>query len=249
VGAVQADVERVRRVREDGRGSRVPDLPAPSLTPGAHVRRVARRACRRARATLPRACCSAWTRSTQSNTLATACRAAVGRPHLPRRPVTHGRHRLRTATPPRGVACGSRLSEGDVISDLQRVLVTGAAGRIGRGVLDVLDREHIAATALVLEDPGDLAADRVVVGDAGSPAVAARAVEGADAVVHLAAIPTPMDDPAEVVFGTNTMATFAVLDAAGRAGVRRAVIASSQSAWGTAFAPFELHPVSLPVDS
>lgn len=127
--------------------------------------------------------------------------------------------------------------------------MTGAAGRIGRGVLDVLARERVAATALVLEDPGDLAADRVVVGDAGSPAVAARAVEGADAVVHLAAIPTPMHDPADVVFGTNTLATFAVLDAAGRAGVRRAVIASSQSAWGTAFAPFELHPASLPVDA
>ncbi|MCP2262806.1 Nucleoside-diphosphate-sugar epimerase [Promicromonospora thailandica] len=138
-------------------------------------------------------------------------------------------------------------TEEDVIA-VQRVLVTGAAGRIGRGVLDVLARESVAATALVLEDPGDLAADRVVVGDAGSPEVAARAVEGADAVVHLAAIPTPMADPPEVVFGTNTMATFAVLDAAGRAGVRRAVIASSQAAWGTAFAQRELHPVYLPVD-
>lgn len=116
-------------------------------------------------------------------------------------------------------------------------------------MLDVLAREAVTATALVLDDPGDLRADRVVVGDARSPEVVARALEGADAVVHLAAIPTPLDDPPEVVFGTNTLSTFTVLDAAGRAGVRRAVIASSQAASGTAFAPRDLHPAYVPVDN
>lgn len=130
----------------------------------------------------------------------------------------------------------------------RRVLVTGAAGRIGRAVLDVLAREKVAATALVLEDPGDLAADRVVAGDARSPEVVARALDGADGVVHLAAIPSPLHDPPEVVFATNTQSTFTVLDAAGRAGVRRAVIASSQAASGTAFAARELHPAWFPVD-
>jgi nucleoside-diphosphate-sugar epimerase len=134
------------------------------------------------------------------------------------------------------------------ITRYQRVLVTGAAGRIGRGVLDVLAREAVPATALVLDDPGDLRADRVIVGDARSPEVVARAIEGADGVVHLAAIPTPLDDPPEVVFGTNTLSTFTVLDAAGRAGVRRAVIASSQAASGIPFAAQELHPVHVPVD-
>ncbi|GAA4693527.1 Nucleoside-diphosphate-sugar epimerase [Promicromonospora umidemergens] len=142
----------------------------------------------------------------------------------------------------------STATQGDLITRHQRVLVTGAAGRIGRGVLDVLARESVAATALVLEDPGDLGADRVVVGDARSPEVAARAMEGADGVIHLAAIPTPLDDPPEVVFGTNTLSTFTVLDAAGRAGVRRAVIASSQAASGIPFAAHEQHPVHVPVD-
>jgi nucleoside-diphosphate-sugar epimerase len=131
---------------------------------------------------------------------------------------------------------------------LRRVLVTGAAGRIGRAVLDVLARESVPATALVLADPGDLAADRVVVGDARSPDVAARAMSGADGVIHLAAIPTPLHDPPEVVFGTNTLSTFTVLDAAGRAGVRRVVLASSASASGLAFAAQELHPAYLPID-
>jgi nucleoside-diphosphate-sugar epimerase len=132
---------------------------------------------------------------------------------------------------------------------LQRVLVTGAAGRIGRGVLDVLARESVAATALVLADPGDLDADRVVVGDARSPETVTRAMDGADGVIHLAAIPTPLHEPPEVVFGTNTLSTFTVLDAAGRAGVRRAVTASSTAASGIAFAAQELHPVYVPVDN
>jgi nucleoside-diphosphate-sugar epimerase len=137
----------------------------------------------------------------------------------------------------------------DTITPYQRVLVTGAAGRVGRGVLDVLARESVAATALVLENPGDLPADRVVVGDARSPEVVARAMDGVDGVVHLAAIPTPLDDPPEVVFGTNTLSTFTVLDAAGRAGVRRAVIASSQAASGLPFAEQERHPAYVPVDN
>lgn len=139
--------------------------------------------------------------------------------------------------------------EEDPITRFQRVLVTGAAGRVGRGVLDVLADQAVATTALVLDDPGDLRADRVVVGDARSPEVVARAVDGADGVIHLAAIPTPLDDPPEVVFGTNTLSTFTVLDAAGRAGVRRAVIASSQAASGMPFAGRELHPAYVPIDN
>lgn len=157
-------------------------------------------------------------------------------------------HKCHTNAVEQGQNDSGHPPEEDAITRFQRVLVTGAAGRIGRAVLDVLARESVPATALVLEDPGGLPADRVVVGDARSPEAVARAMEGADGVIHLAAIPTPLDDPPEVVFGTNTLSTFTVLDAAGRAGVRRAVIASSQAASGLPFAGRELHPVYVPVD-
>ncbi|NUR89462.1 MAG: NAD-dependent epimerase/dehydratase family protein, partial [Nonomuraea sp.] len=50
---------------------------------------------------------------------------------------------------------------------MNRILVTGAAGLIGRAVLAHCAREGAQVTALVLDDPGDHKADRVVVGDAG----------------------------------------------------------------------------------
>ncbi|MCG5220923.1 NAD-dependent epimerase/dehydratase family protein [Streptosporangium sp. KLBMP 9127] len=132
---------------------------------------------------------------------------------------------------------------------VRRVLVTGAAGRIGRAVLDLLADRGIAAGALVLADPGDLPADLVVEGDATDPAAVDAALKGADAVIHLAAIPTPEWEPAGKVFAVNTQSTFTVLEQAGRAGIRQACVATSQAADGLAFAARELHPAYAPVDA
>jgi nucleoside-diphosphate-sugar epimerase len=135
-----------------------------------------------------------------------------------------------------------------VTTPLNRVLVTGAAGRIGRATLDVLAASGIAATALVLDDPGDLLADRVVVGSAADPAVVGEAMSGVDGVIHLAAIPVPDRNTPQEVFGGNTLATFTVLDEAGRAGVVHTAIASSYAATGLPFARADQHPAYLPID-
>jgi nucleoside-diphosphate-sugar epimerase len=129
-----------------------------------------------------------------------------------------------------------------------RVLVAGAAGLIGRAVTDNLLACGIAVTALVLHDPGDLAADRVVVGDASDPDVVRTGLADVEAVVHLAALPSPNHGTALEVFGGNTRATFVVLEEAGNAGVRRAVIASSYSILGLPWSPRTLHPAYLPID-
>jgi nucleoside-diphosphate-sugar epimerase len=129
-----------------------------------------------------------------------------------------------------------------------RVLVTGAAGLVGSAVLDLLAAERIPATALVLDPAPDVPADRVVVGDACDPAVVDDALRDADAVIHLAAIPHPNNDPAEEVFGRNTRATFTVLDRAGCAGVPAAAIASSYAICGLPFARRALAMPYLPID-
>lgn len=126
-----------------------------------------------------------------------------------------------------------------------RVLVTGAAGLVGRAVLTLLAERGTPATALVLEPAADLPADRVVVGDAADPVVAAGALRDAEAVVHLAAIPYPSDDS----FGRNSLTTYTVLDQAGRAGVRRAAIASSYAICGLPFAQRPLRLPYLPIDT
>jgi nucleoside-diphosphate-sugar epimerase len=128
------------------------------------------------------------------------------------------------------------------------VLVTGAAGLIGTAVLDLLAGQGVATTALVLEPPAELDAGRVVIGDAADPQVVEDALRGVDAVIHLAAIPTPLTDPDEVVFGRNTLATFTVLDRAGRAGIANCAIASSYAICGLPFARIPLRMPYLPID-
>ncbi|MFC4858052.1 NAD-dependent epimerase/dehydratase family protein [Actinophytocola glycyrrhizae] len=127
-----------------------------------------------------------------------------------------------------------------------RVLVTGAAGRLGGAVLRDLAAHGTSVIGLDRTDPGT--ADTFFTGSAGDVDLVARAVAGADAVIHLAAIPDPtLGTPAEVFVG-NVAATFVVLDQAARAGVSRAVIASSLSITGLPFAPRPAAPDYVPID-
>lgn len=129
------------------------------------------------------------------------------------------------------------------------VLVTGAAGMIGRATTGHLRSLGHAVTALVLDDPGDLKVDRVVVGNAGDRAVVEEALDGVNAVIHLAAIPAPMLATADEVFAGNTAATFTVLDTAGERGIRQVAIASSINALGYGWSPLERPcPEYLPLD-
>ncbi|WP_127504397.1 NAD-dependent epimerase/dehydratase family protein [Actinoplanes solisilvae] len=128
------------------------------------------------------------------------------------------------------------------------VLVTGAAGLIGSAVLDLLAATGITTTALILE-PADVRADRTLIGDAGDPRLVADAVDGTDAVIHLAAIPRPGLDPDEEIFARNTRATFVVLDQAGRRGIHNVAIASSYAIGGLPFARVPLRLPYLPIDA
>ena len=128
-----------------------------------------------------------------------------------------------------------------------RVLVTGAAGRIGRAVVAQLNERGAHVTGLVLADSGDLDVDSIVVGDASDGDVVQKGLRGVDAVIHLAAIPTPDTHDAAETFATNTRATFTVLEQAGAHGVRRVALASSFSATGMPWAREVHSPPTLPL--
>ena len=106
----------------------------------------------------------------------------------------------------------------------------------------------MAVTGLDLTDNPGLPADRWITGAASDPVAVDEALAGAEAVVHLAAIPSPTLGSAEDVFIGNTSATFTVLERGARAGVRHAVIASSFSVTGLPFARVTRAPAYLPVD-
>lgn len=127
-----------------------------------------------------------------------------------------------------------------------RVLVTGAAGRLGSAVLRLLAAQDTAVVGLDRVDPGGI--ETFFTGSAGDGDLVAEAMAGVDTVIHLAAIPRPTLGTPEEVFVGNAAATFVVLDQAARVGVRRAVIASSLSITGLPFSPRPAVPDYVPVD-
>nr|WP_062331566.1 NAD(P)-dependent oxidoreductase [Herbidospora sakaeratensis] len=127
----------------------------------------------------------------------------------------------------------------------RRVLVTGAAGRLGKATLALLAELGVEATAL---DREPLDAPGAVAGDAGDPATVRRALAGVDAVLHFAAIPAPTLGTPVAVYAGNTRSTFVVLEEAGQAGVSRVALASSLSVTGMPWAAKPLHPAYLPID-
>ena len=134
-----------------------------------------------------------------------------------------------------------------------RIVVTGAAGRIGRHVVaELVARDHKVHAV-------DRTADSNVTATRGATwtRVDVRdldAIAGLldrtppDAVIHLAAISSPLRGTPLEVFAGNTQATFVVLEAAGMAGVARVAMASSTSVTGLPFAIPTLSPLYVPVD-
>ncbi len=117
----------------------------------------------------------------------------------------------------------------------KRICVTGASGQAGRAVVHEL-LEHgydVAATDLVATrddlEAGMLRADLTDYGQA------LQALEGTDAVVHLANIPAPGLSTPAVTFNTNVAMNFNVFHAAARLGLRRVVWASSETTLGLPF--------------
>lgn len=134
-----------------------------------------------------------------------------------------------------------------------RVLVTGAGGGIGRVVVAELAAHGHAVVALDraadgIPAGGDGGAAAVHVGDCRDAALVRAALDGVDAVVHLAGVPAPGIVADQELFAGNTQATFTVLDEAVRAGVRRVATASSVSALGAAWSSDHVSPLYVPID-
>ena len=133
-----------------------------------------------------------------------------------------------------------------------KVLITGAHGKVGRAATQaLLDAGHdVLATDLTrpgFERRAEGTA-RYQMADLTDAGQAFAVVRGMDAVVHVAAIPEPTGNPAHVVFQTNLMATFNVLEAAVRFGVKRFVNISSETVPGFFFPEREFLPDYAPVD-
>jgi len=127
------------------------------------------------------------------------------------------------------------------------IVVTGAAGRLGQHVVRrLVDTGHeVRGTDRVRFDD---APTPFVEADLCDPEAAASVIDGADAVIHMGAIPGPGGAAPYEMFHNNTLSTLNAMVAAADQRVRRIVFSSSAFGMGWADDPEAFVPAYLPLD-
>lgn len=134
--------------------------------------------------------------------------------------------------------------------DVGTALVTGAIGGVGSWVVDRLADRGVDVVGVDLDRPPGTRANAefraVDLTEQGGTWETIHEV-GPDAIVHLAAIADPLDNPGTRVFENNVTSTYNVLTAAGRTGTD-VVWTSSQAVYGALLADSAWTPDYLPMD-
>ncbi|MFS0636792.1 NAD(P)-dependent oxidoreductase [Mesobacillus foraminis] len=130
---------------------------------------------------------------------------------------------------------------------MKKVVVTGGSGLLGPWVIkEFLNHGYEVVNADVKHPNEPLC--KTIITDLQNLGEVYGVLAGADAVVHLAAIPVAYSHPNEVTFRNNVMSNFNILEAAGNLGISKAVITSSESSYGIVFSKQELAPQYVPID-
>ncbi|OCP20569.1 MULTISPECIES: NAD(P)-dependent oxidoreductase [unclassified Ensifer] len=144
----------------------------------------------------------------------------------------------------------------------KRIIFTGGSGKAGRHVVQYLvERDHqvLNLDTRPLDNPKvrTLITD---ITDSGQVFNALSSYTGLhefdpslrpqpiDAVVHFAAIPRIMIAPDNELFRVNALGTYNVIEAAVKLGIRKVVIASSETTYGLVFANEPRTPAYFPLD-
>lgn len=129
-----------------------------------------------------------------------------------------------------------------------KIAVTGGAGSVGSAIIDQAlargDRIVSIDRADPLEPRGGVDYLRADIADYAS---LLTAFSGCDAVIHMAAIAWPFQDPDHVVHNNNVVGSYNVMRAAIEAGIRRICQASSVNAIGLSYSR-EAHFDYFPID-
>jgi UDP-glucose 4-epimerase len=128
---------------------------------------------------------------------------------------------------------------------IEQVLVTGGCGRLGRYVVEELRPRYRITTLDVVDSPWTSPHVKVDILDLRG---LHEACAGQDAVVHLAALDGHVETPEARFLNVNAVGTWNVLEAAFEAGVKQAVVASSNSALGLSHTDGARRPLYLPLD-
>lgn len=123
-----------------------------------------------------------------------------------------------------------------------RIAVTGSSGLLGGAVVSLAAQcGHTVVAIDQAEGKGAVLGEqprgRIVskLADASSHAELQQAMDGCEALIHLAANPSPHDAPAHRVHNNNVTSTYNALDIAASQGINRVCLASSVNAIGGAY--------------
>ena len=137
----------------------------------------------------------------------------------------------------------------------KRIIVTGGSGKAGHWIVKHLVEAGYDVINVDTRRPAT-AQCRTIVADLTQlgQVVAAFSPHGSgsrtpyDGVIHMAAIPRAHENPNDEIFRVNSLTTYNVLEACGLLGIKKAVIASSESSYGLCFADKFFEPRYLPID-
>ena len=132
----------------------------------------------------------------------------------------------------------------------KRIVFTGGTGKAGRHAVPHLvahgyDVLNVDLKPLDFAGVPTVIADLTDSGQAFNALTIHRGFEGfeigrpagpPDAVVHFAAVPRVLIEPDNVMFTKNVISTYNVIEAAMKLGVRKVIIASSETTYGVCFA-------------
>ncbi|MBA3947965.1 MAG: NAD(P)-dependent oxidoreductase [Herpetosiphonaceae bacterium] len=128
------------------------------------------------------------------------------------------------------------------------IVVTGAHGKLGRYVCDYVQQQGATVLAVDRVRPPAGSTHQWLLADLTDLGQTYDAIAGADAVIHLAAIPSQRIHPSAHTFITNVGATWNVFEAAARLHVPRVVHATSIQVNSTVTPRTPLRYHYLPLD-
>ena len=143
-----------------------------------------------------------------------------------------------------------------------RIFFTGGSGKAGKHVIPyLLDKGHkvLNADLVPLLYPGvpNLTADITDSGQMFNAMTSycgfeelevGNGVPAFDAVVHFAAVARILLRPDNETFRVNTIGTYNVIEAAVKLGIKKIIIASSETTYGICFSDGQTNPHSLPLE-